>query len=124
MRQIREEEVTMPAPRKIAHRDWCHEGEKLYGNDTGEWKFVCPLCGHVAAKKEWDAAGAPGAAGFSCIGRYLDGKCRSAFYEKGPGPCDYAGGGLFQLNPVEITMDDGSVVTAFEFAANVEGLAS
>ena len=56
-------------------------------------------------------------AGFSCIGRWAKGGCE----HRGLGPksvtddgdkkeksigCDYAGGGLFKLNPVLVTHED------------------
>jgi hypothetical protein len=66
-----------------------------------EWQFICPLCGHVASGKDYKAAGAPGGAvAYSCIGRWLNTKIPMESSNKGP--CNYAGGGLFNLNPVEI----------------------
>lgn len=67
-----------------------------------KWRFVCPVCEHVACTEDWMVAGAPsGAVGFACVGRWVDGS-RDAFYgEPGSkGPCNYTGGGLFGLNPV------------------------
>jgi hypothetical protein len=98
---------------KMTEAEWNVEGERLFGKDRLLWKFVCPICGHVAAVQDWKAAGAPiGAVAFSCIGRYQK-KARKAFGEKGPGPCDYAGGGLFPFNPVVI---EGQKENRFDFA--------
>lgn len=80
------------------------------------WKFVCPSCGFVATKKDWEALGAPeGAIGFACVGRWIDGS-RPAFDGPGPGPCTYTGGGLFQYNPIKVTGPDGESTTFFDFA--------
>ena len=87
------------------------EGEKRFGSDQMNWRFKCPSCGYVASVQDYkDARASSATVGFSCIGRYLPGKCQEAF-TNGPGPCNYAGGGLFRLNPVEI---DGKYF--FEFA--------
>ena len=99
----------------MTHAEWKAEGAKRFGTDPSKWKFVCPVCGHVASVQDWKDVGAFECAGFSCIGRHMQ-KCRKAFGEKGPGPCDYAGGGLFKLNPVEVKLEDGDVLHAFAFA--------
>lgn len=109
--------VPLPYYRKRRETDaasWYAEGEKRFGPDRLAWPFACPLCGHVATGHDWKAAGAPeGSVGFSCIGRWKE-KCRDAF-ATGPGPCNYTGGGLFQLNPVQIK-DGETVHQYFEFA--------
>jgi hypothetical protein len=88
--------------RTLTHEEWVAEGTRLFGPDTMQWRFVCPVCGYIATGNEWLAAGAPaGAIGFSCVGRWTGG--RGAFEGNGPGPCNYAGGGLFHLNPVRVT---------------------
>ena len=80
-----------------------------------DWKFVCPSCRHVASVKDWKDAGAPeGAIAFSCIGRYTGAGGDKTFRGAG-GPCDYAGGGLFGLNPVEVSLN-GEVLWLFAFA--------
>ena len=103
--------------RTITSKEWRSEGESLFGPNMMDWKFICPVCGHIAAGHDWKAAGStPNAIGFSCVGRWLDSK-RDAFEGKGNGPCNYAGGGLFKMNPVTVTPDDGGEpITMFEFA--------
>lgn len=102
------------APIKITHAEWKAEGLRRFGADLNAWRFVCPCCKHVASIGEWRAAGAgDGEAAFSCIGRRVGAK-RQAFGD-GPGPCNYAGGGLFQLNPVHVDCGD-AVIQAFAFA--------
>ena len=98
----------------MTHTEWIAEAERRFGKDPMQWRFVCPCCGHEASVGDWKKAGASeGQVAFSCIGRNIGGK--DAFTD-GKGPCNYAGGGLFGLNPVEVVQDDGSVIHAFDFA--------
>jgi len=97
--------------RKITHKEWLKEAEELFGKDPFKWKFQCPVCKHVTSIQDWKDSGAPeGAVAFSCIGRWLDTGVSEAFSNE-KGPCNYAGGGLIGMNPVDI---DGRKV--FEFA--------
>jgi hypothetical protein len=91
--------------RQMKLSEYIAEGEQLFGKDRLQWKFVCPICQHVASAEDYRKAGAPeGAVGFSCIGRYLPKEqIRSAINGQGNGPCDYTTGGLFNLSPVKIT---------------------
>lgn len=98
----------------MTYEAWFAEGKMLFGDDTNKWRFVCPSCGHVATPEDWLKARAPETViAFSCVGRWdgTDPKkaAEAAFKNKG-GPCNYAGGGLFTLNPVEV---DGLKVFAF-----------
>ena len=100
----------------ISGKAWMAKGRELFGDDTMGWLFACPVCHHVAAVRDWKEAGAPEATwAFSCIGRYLD-EARDAFEGKGPGPCSYAGGGFFRLNPVHVDWGDSGVREVFAFA--------
>lgn len=91
--------------------EWDRQGERLFGKDRLAWRFICPCCGYVASVQDYLDASAPvGAIGFSCVGRW-DRVCPRPVFEPGPGPCDYAGGGLFGMNTVEV---DGQKY--FEFA--------
>ena len=56
-----------------------------------------------------------GAFAYSCVGRFIGG-CDAFDKKNTPGPCNYAGGGLFRLNPVQVTDDDGRVIELFEFS--------
>jgi hypothetical protein len=88
--------------RKTTLEQYQADAIERFGPDMMNWKFVCPACGHVASVADYKAAGAPeGTVGFSCVGRWSGAK-RGAFEDGKPGPCDYAGGGLFCLNPVEV----------------------
>jgi hypothetical protein len=99
-------------------KDWEKEGIELFGDNKRFWKFVCPCCGFVQCGDDFIKAGvsiktATSMTGFSCIGRVLP-ECRDAF-EKGPGPCNYAGGGLFPLNPIRIIFDGDHSNNFFDF---------
>lgn len=94
------------------------EATRRFGPDSKNWRFVCPCCGHEAALREWIDADAPNAAGFSCIGRFLPGTPRDAFEGRGKGPCNYAGGGLFRLNPMIVVTPDGIEHNMFALAGD------
>lgn len=110
---------TISEAEAMTHAEWVAEGDKLFGHDTDAWRFECPVCKHVASVGDYKAAGAPEAAvAFSCIGRWLE-NARPAFEERGVGPCTYAGGGLFKLNPVTVVDLGGRKHHVFAFAAAV-----
>jgi len=80
---------------------YCKDAKLLFGEDMMKWRFICPACGHIASIEDYKNAGTTqGAIAFSCVGRWLPE--RQTMYTKNGGPCDYAGGGLFMLNPVSI----------------------
>jgi len=92
---------------------WRNEGQRRFGPDHMQWRFVCPSCGHVASVQDWNDAGATESeVAFSCIGRWT-GQGKKIFNK--PGPCNYAGGGLFRLNPVLVKFPDGSSQKYFDF---------
>ena len=112
MTQIEDKQRTGCVKKKVTRDEWLAEGKRRFGPSIMKWKFVCPCCGHVQSVQDYMDAGAPeGAVSFSCVGRYIESSRRAFQVGAGPGPCDYAGGGLFRLNPVEI---DG--VCYFDFA--------
>jgi hypothetical protein len=93
--------------------EWLDEAKELFGDDQLNWRFRCPACGHEASVGDWRDAGAPqSAVAFSCIGRWLLSP-RDAFAD-GPGPCNYAGGGLIGLNPIEVVNGDERI-RVFDF---------
>ena len=112
--------VTRPKVEKIQFEtmsleEWTTKGKNLFGANYMLWEIVCPVCGHVARPVDWQKAGAPiGAVAYSCIGRWLPKKVRR-LGEKGPGPCDYTGGGFFKFNP--LTVEGHSI---FKFNENKE----
>ena len=109
---MRESKLQRETARRVTKGEWLEEGTRLFGPDQMKWRFVCPVCGYEASVQDWKNAGATeGEVAFSCIGRHVQGS-RIAFGGKGAGPCNYAGGGLFRLNPVIV---DGKH-QIFEFA--------
>ena len=106
----------MNTMRTLTHDEWKAEATKRFGTKVLAWRFVCPCCKHVASVADWQKVGAKeGAIAFSCVGRWTE-KPRKAFEEGGPGPCNYTGGGLFNLNPVKVTGGPGGDHHVFEFA--------
>ena len=98
----------------MTREEWIKEGEKRFGENQWDWKFVCPSCGYIASLKDWKDAGASeGQVAFSCIGRNLGSK--KEIFDKTGGPCNYAGGGLFGLNPVSVEAA-GKTHSVFAFA--------
>ncbi len=106
---------------KMTSREWQAEAVKRFGKDSKQWKFVCPTCKHVQSLQDFidtgmDAWEARRMIGFSCIGRVTK-DAKDAFDAlAGKGPCNYAGGGLFRLNPVKVTQEDGTEHELFDFA--------
>ena len=86
--------------------EWKAKGTALFGENVLAWKFVCPVCGHVQTPADFEPhqikGASPASAYQECIGRYTG---VGEFREKGQGPCNYAGYGLFKLSPVRITID-------------------
>lgn len=106
----------------LTHVAWQEAGRKRYGANTSTWRFACPSCGFVATPADWREAGAPeGAIAFSCVGRWL-GPSTDAFQigaESPKGPCNYAGGGLFRINPIGVMDPDlgaSQIHQIFDFA--------
>lgn len=97
--------------------EWQEEAMRRFGEDGLKWKFVCPVCVHVASVADYlpyKAQGAsPDSAAKECIGRYTGAK---EFKNHGKGPCNYAGYGLFRLSPIRIEIpgiQDGMHCFAF-----------
>lgn len=104
----------MGEKKRYTWEEFVAEGKRRFGEDMMDWKFVCPSCGHVTAIRDWQKAGAEeGEVAFSCVGRHISGS--KDILCQPPGPCNYAGGGLFLLNPV-IVVRDGIEHNMFDFA--------
>ena len=121
---IKDGSQTTPLPETtptMAYEEWMAEGRRRFGNAFKDWKFVCPICGNVAAVEDYrpfkDQGANPDSATKECIGRYNGSKYRAfgTSGERGK-PCDYALYGLFRLPGVIIKMDDGEDVMSFAFA--------
>lgn len=102
--------------KKYTQEEWKAEGVRRFGPDPKQWKFVCPVCKYVAKVEEWIEVGARDAAAFSCVGRWRKESRDALRGGDEPGPCNYAGGGLFRLNPVTVVYPDGKEMDSFAFA--------
>jgi len=99
---------------ELTSREWVNKGVELFGTkDKTKWKFKCPSCGVSTIGQEWVDVKAEGHFAFSCIGRSIESK--GDFLKNNKQPCNYAGGGLFKLNPVTIEHEDGEKSGAFAF---------
>lgn len=95
-------DLAKAAPTAMTRNEWYAEGTRLFGKDVMKWRFVCPSCGHIATVQDWHDAGADeDIVAFNCIGRSLPERSE-AFGGKGTGPCNYTGGGLFNINPIRV----------------------
>lgn len=102
----------------MTQEEWMTEGERRFGEDFMDWKFVCPMCGHIASIREFKEAGAdgPNCAYQECIGRYM-GKGSPA---KGDSSgCNWAAYGLFGIpngKGIIVIADDDIGTECFDFA--------
>jgi hypothetical protein len=100
--------------KKLTNEEWRDEARKRYPSSIDDIRFRCPSCDNVMSVKDYKDAGAdPGEIGVNCIGRSQGSKVTIG--TRGKGPCNYAGFGLFKLNPIEVTGDDG-VTRVMDFA--------
>lgn len=77
--------------------DWKAEGERRFGKNVLEWRFKCPMCGHVAAVEDFRKAGAdsPGNSAYQeCLGRYTG---KGSPKEGDSSGCNWAAYGLFGI---------------------------
>jgi len=107
VRIVRDDEISKAPPGEyepdmpigvefVSVETWEERGRILFGADRMKWRFKCPVCGYVATAIDWiDAGASENAIAFSCVGRW----------QSGVG-CDYAGGGLFRLNPIHVVVGE------------------
>lgn len=106
---------------------WHEMARELFGNDARHWRFVCPVCNTIQTAQDFIDAGCPEdeakmSIAVECVGRWLPKeKSQKAFGENRDGffkgkPCDFAGYGLFKLNPIPVLFEDGKIMNAFAFA--------
>lgn len=102
----------------MTYAEWTAEATRRFGEHKRAWAFVCPSCGYVATVGDWmDAGASEGEVAFSCVGRRTENPKQIG---ERPGLCNYAGGGLFRLNPVKVIMPDGVEHNIFAFAPTEE----
>lgn len=103
---------------EMTKEEWLTEGERRFGPDPMKWRFVCPSCKGVQMVEDFKGlvpAGTDAGVAYSnCIGRY-DGIHGGVEILSGQSPCNYASGGLFNLNPVWVKAGD-EIHRVFAFA--------
>lgn len=70
-------EINQPSlngPQKVLKvEDWKKELVSRFGENTDNWKFVCPACGHIQTPADFKAIGKDEQLAYTdCIGRYTD----------------------------------------------------
>jgi hypothetical protein len=114
-RSITFEEGTIPVYESID--DWTTEAKKRFGDDFMKWKFVCPMCGHVASIADFKAAGAedPNCAYSECLGRYQG---KGSPKEGDSSGCNWCAYGLFGIpkGGCLVKREDGTYSHVFDFA--------
>ena len=103
---------------KLTHDEWKQQAEALFGKNSKDWTFVCPVCGTEQSIRTFEEYTdltpdeIVGVIGFACIGR--DARHGVAFLwdqaneERHPDAigCLYTSGGFFNLNPVEVEFNE------------------
>lgn len=112
---FRDKFAQVPGPTTVTVEEWRAEGEKLFGADQMKWRFRCPSCDNVVTAEQYRVAKAPETAvAYSCVGRWMP-ETTAEIFDKGKGYCNYAGGGLFGLNPITVIEPDGAEHHVFAF---------
>ena len=103
---------------------WLAEAERLFGKDPLQWKFRCPVCGHIQTMADFKALGTePQDAYQQCIGRKLPRSQRASNCARVPAPetgkrqpCDYAAFGLLPIGTRPVITETGKIISVFPFA--------
>lgn len=108
----------IPEIKQYTKQEWLDEAKKRFGSDYLNWKFKCPMCGHVASIGDFKAAGAksPDCSYVECIGRYTGQPSPNKATGQG---CNWAAYGLFGI-PRGGAMVDGKRIFDFAEADNTE----
>lgn len=95
---------------KYTEEEFKAEGEKRFGKDLREWRFVCPRCQTEQTMNDllklMDKDEVVKFIAYSCIGRF-EGS------DKG---CDWTLGGFFKIHEMMIIDKDGKEHPHFKFA--------
>lgn len=96
---------------------WTKEGNRRFGDNYMDWKFLCPMCGHIASVQDFKNAGAkdPNCAYQECIGRYTG---KSSPVKGDSSGCDWCAYGLFGIpkGGVIVMRDKENASHIFDFA--------
>lgn len=99
----------------VQHIDeWQKEGRRRFGLNTHNWKFRCPQCGEIQSVEMCLNFGIHiDNVGIRCIG----GLCKTTRSNGKPlHGCTYVPNELFNMNPIEVILKDGSTRRVFSFA--------
>ena len=93
---------------------WEAEGRRRFGNDFMKWRFVCPMCGHIASVEEFKAVGAssPNDAFQCCLGRFTG---KGAPKEGDSSGCNWTVNGLFKVGGASV-VHNGNEILIFDYA--------
>ncbi len=102
----------------MTQAEWMEEGKRRFGQDFLNWKFQCPMCGHVASIQDFKVAGAdnPNCAYQECIGRYTGKDSPKKGDSSG---CNWAAYGLFGIpngKGILVVGEDEIGTEVFDFA--------
>jgi hypothetical protein len=102
--------------------EWLARGRELFGEDPLQWRFKCPICGHVQTMADFKAIGQQAQSAYrECIGRHLPKSQCATDLASVPGkdgkksPCDYATYGLFQIGDKVTPEGQDKPITVFYF---------
>lgn len=116
----------MTKPVTISKQQWLDTGYKLFGDDTYEWKFKCPACGHIQCADDFadfqDDGAKPDDAFKVCIGKFKKVAQRSGGLQptsNGDRSCTYSADSLIDLCPLRVEGSSG-LFSAFAFAGKEE----
>ena len=98
---------------------WKEEGKRRFGQDFNNWKYKCPMCGHIASVQDFIDLGVKDPANVAyeeCIGRY---KGKGSPNKNDSSGCNWAAYGLFGIpngNGVFIMTGNEDGQEIFDFA--------
>lgn len=94
----------------LSLEDWKKEGERLFGPDKKNWKFICPNCGHIQSYRDFIKGGINAdLAAVNCASRHGLG---------GRPDCKWTTGGLFRIGGCYVINHNYMPVLVFAFADN------
>lgn len=93
---------------------WEAEGRKRFGDDWMKWRFICPMCGHIASVEDFKAAGASDLndAFQCCLGRFTG---KGAPKKGDSSGCNWTVNGFLKIGGAYV-MHNGKEILIFDFA--------
>lgn len=96
----------------MLYKDWLEMGKGLYGPDMLDWKFRCPVCGHVQALRDFHDAGVDP--------DYGTANCASRFGLGGDPQCRWTTGGALAVGGRIVINPNYIPQLIFDFADSAE----